>query len=46
MTTRLAYGEGDARVRSVVRLQGSPDEFGDIEAEVFNYAANWLEARF
>jgi len=37
---------GNTRVHSVYRLSGLTYWVGDTEAEVFNYAANWLEARF
>ncbi|HXQ19634.1 MAG TPA: hypothetical protein VN781_08420 [Acidimicrobiales bacterium] len=43
----LAYVEGAAHVFSpCTECQTSPNEFGDTEAEVFNYVGNWLEARF
>jgi hypothetical protein len=43
----LAYVEGATHVFSPCTLcQSSPNGFGDTEAEVFNYADNWLAARF
>jgi len=43
----LAYVEGATHVFSPCTLcQSSSNEFGDTEAEVFNYASNWLAARF
>jgi hypothetical protein len=43
----LAYVEGATHVFAPCTLcQSSPSEFGDTQAEVFNYAGNWLAARF
>jgi len=43
----LAYVEGATHVFAPCTVcQTSPNQFGDTQAEVFNYVANWLAARF
>jgi LSD1 subclass zinc finger protein len=43
----LAYVEGATHVFMPCAVcQSSPNEFGDTEAEVFDYATSWLAARF
>ncbi len=43
----LAYVEGAEHTFNPCTIcQTSPNEFGDTETELFNYVANWLEARY